>query len=604
MSKSLLLLILCWYRLYIGHCSSKYRAGLNRSYEIETSNSQGAKNFNFLGSRPSLCSSRDHGECPLGLFCNGTTCKCGEYPDDIIKCDEDKDASAILDCYCATFDESRGITEVGACIFNCVKWRKKFKHEGAYNPLQSRSTKNESLCTSFQRTGTLCGRCLTQWYPSAYSYNFTCVKCSHIGWNWGRYIMAAYLPLTLFCFAVFVFKINIVTSHLHPIVWYFQAFSMPAISCILLLATFYHPEYQVIVKTVLSLYGIWNFDFFRPFYSDICLGIGVLPTLALDYVIAMYPLFLMVVMYLLINLYDKNYRVIVIMWKPFRSTFMFFKRNWNIRTSVIDTIVTFLFLMNVKFLSVTFDLLVPTRLYKLYQDGYNQTNLVLYYSGDIEYFGKEHLPYAILAIILSLIFVVLPYTILALYPFAFFQKFLNCIPVRWHILHTFMDSFTGCYKDGTEPGTRDCRWFAAIFFLVRLVGSMIFAFTQSSAFYSLCTLLLLFLIILIINVQPFKPLFAHYTKINSTFFALLAMNLVIACGLDTAVIKIPSFIRVFYALVIISVITPVVYAAMIILHWIFSHKKSGLKLADKIKIWRHCCHSVDDEEQTLLATVR
>ena len=99
----------------------------------------------------------------------------------------------------------------------------------------------------------------------------------------------------------------------------------------------------------------------------------------------------------------------------------------------------------------------------VHQDGYNH-NVVLFYAGNIKYFGKEHLPYGILAIIVSTVFIILLVALLALYPFVFFQKFLNCIPVRWHILHTFMDSFQGVFKDGTEPGTRDCRWFTAVLF--------------------------------------------------------------------------------------------------------------------------------------------
>ena len=117
-----------------------------------------------------------------------------------------------------------------------------------------------------------------------------------------------------------------------------------------------HPLYSIIIKITLALYGIWNFDFFRNFYSDICLGIGFLPTLALDYVIAVYPLLLMAITYLLVSLYDKNYRFIVAMWKPFRALFSFFKKNIDVRTSIIDSCVTFFYLSSVKFLSVTFDL--------------------------------------------------------------------------------------------------------------------------------------------------------------------------------------------------------------------------------------------------------
>ena len=200
--------------------------------------------------------------------------KCAHYhyPYDIIKCDEEKDTSVILDCYCATFDDSKNITQVGACIYNCNN--NKNGVDNVYNSL----TQNDSImtCSSFNRAGTLCGRCLPEHYPLAYSFNLT---CPHVGWNWGRYIMAAYLPLTLFCFFVLFFQINAATSHLHPVIWLSQSLSAPALPRMLFLHNTLHKH---IAKIVLSLYGIWNFDFFRPFYSDICLGIGFLPTLALD----------------------------------------------------------------------------------------------------------------------------------------------------------------------------------------------------------------------------------------------------------------------------------------------------------------------------------
>ena len=118
---------------------------------------------------------------------------------------------------------------------------------------------------------------------------------------------------------------------------------------------------------------IWNLDFFRPFYSDLCLGIGILPTLALDYAIAAYPLLLMIISYLLIVLYDRNYRVITIIWMPFQFFFSLFKRRWAVRASLVDAFSTFFLLSNIKFLNVSFDLLTPTRVYHLYGDTYDYT---------------------------------------------------------------------------------------------------------------------------------------------------------------------------------------------------------------------------------------
>ena len=94
--------------------------------------------------------------------------------------------------------------------------------------------------------------------------------------------------------------------------------------------------------------------------------------------------------------------------------------------------------------------------------------LRLYYDASIMYNGPSHCPYFILAIGVLLIFVIIPVMILMFYPFKWFQKILNVFPVRWYVLHTFVDSFQGFYKNGIEPDTRDCRWFASVFFIIRL----------------------------------------------------------------------------------------------------------------------------------------
>ena len=42
-----------------------------------------------------------------------------------------------------------------------------------------------------------------------------------------------------------------------------------------------------------------------------------------------------------------------------------------------------------------------------------------------------------------------------------FQRY--CCRVNNHTLRTFVDAFQDHYKDGTEPGIRDCWWFAGIY---------------------------------------------------------------------------------------------------------------------------------------------
>ena len=269
------------------------------------------------------------------------------------------------------------------------------------------------MCGYYNKTGTLCGQCLPDHYPLAYSFNMTCIPCPHVHWNWFRYIMAAYLPLTAFCIVMLFFKVNITSSHLFAVVYFCQAITIPIVVRGMFAYLLVESPSAMLLKVLISFYSIWNLDFFRPFYSDLCLGIGILPTLALDYVVAVYPLLLMALTYLFIHLHDKNYRVIVFMWWPFRKLFGFFRKNWDIRTSVIDAFSTFFLLCNVKFLSVSVDLLTSVNVFQLYPFNFNHT-IGLFYAANIEYFSSEHLPYALLAIAVSCVFVILPLFILTL----------------------------------------------------------------------------------------------------------------------------------------------------------------------------------------------
>ena len=36
-------------------------------------------------------------------------------------------------------------------------------------------------------------------------------------------------------------------------------------------------------------------------------------------------------------------------------------------------------------------------------------------------------------------------------------------------LHTVVETFQGCYKDGITSGTRDCRYFAGLYFILRII---------------------------------------------------------------------------------------------------------------------------------------
>ena len=257
-------------------------------------------------------------------------------------------------------------------------------------------------------------------------------------------------------------------------------------------------------------------------YPPFCLhpSISMLQVLALDYIIAAYPLFLIIVTYIVVEMHDRNFKLVVWLWKPVRRCFIYFRRHWNVKTSLIDAFGTFLLLSYVKFLSTSSDFLIPVNLYNMHGDTINET--YLYYDATIEYFSKQHLPYAIVAILVLILFNLLPIVLLCLYPCQCFQTLLNCCRLRCTALHTFMDTFQGYYKNRTDS-RRDCRWFSAVYLIIRIAFHLEVAGTQDMKLLSLIfSFLLIFTVILIGVVQPYKS--PIYNRLDTVLILILAVT--------------------------------------------------------------------------------
>ena len=180
--------------------------------------------------------------------------------------------------------------------------------------------------------------------------------------------------------------------------------------------------------------------------------------MSLDYIIAAYPLVLIVAMYLLVQMYSRNCRPVVVVLKPFHYCFTRFRHQVNIRTSLVDAFGTFFTLSYVKFLNTTFDLLTPTRVWD-----FNGSSYHVYYDGTMDMFKGRHIPYAALAVLVGLICNILPLVLILCYSFRRTHVLLNCLPLSVRtMLFPFMDNILACYKDGTN-GTRNCRYFGVVY---------------------------------------------------------------------------------------------------------------------------------------------
>ncbi len=108
-----------------------------------------------------------------------------------------------------------------------------------------------------------------------------------------------------------------------------------------------HGHYSVVTSAiVLSLHGVWGLDFFKPFYSGFCLGLGILQSLALEYGIATSTLQFILIGFLLIALHDRGYRVITIPCRPFGAIFSKCRGNKDDTRKSVTNALAILFLPN------------------------------------------------------------------------------------------------------------------------------------------------------------------------------------------------------------------------------------------------------------------
>ena len=232
--------------------------------------------------------------------------------------------------------------------------------------------------------------------------------------------------------------------------------------------------------------------------------------IALDYLVAVYPLFLLACFYVLLTAHDRGCRLVVRLWRPFLWCTARLRQRWNVRRSIIDAFATFLLLSYMKFLSTSFDLLVPTAVYGVHGQlvGY-----FLYYDSTIEYMGPQHKLYASLAVIFLIVGILFPLVLLLLYPMQWFQKCLNKCHLNSPGLQIFMQCFQGYYRDRTDGG-RECRYFAAVYPAFRIVSYFMYGAILSTMFCVAFILLCLILAVMIVIIQPYKKPYEFYNKLD------------------------------------------------------------------------------------------
>ena len=376
--------------------------------------------------------------------------------------------------FCMTHNNTTETAEYGPCPY-ITHYKMTSVDYVLYIQLpQNVSLLNEFMCGPLNREGELCGKCKDGYGIALYSYTLECSKCWGHGYGWVLYYFLELFPITVMYVLVVIFHVRATSSPLSALVFMSQI----VVYTIRLNITLHiYIENNVTsfsywaLKVLLVLCGVWSLDFFRSVIPPFCVSsnIKTIHALALEYVVASYPIFLILLTYVCIKLHDNNFRPLVWFWRPFHRHFVHFRRRWDSKASIINAFTTFLLLSFSKILFICITLLHIFHIRIRYNTFKMRRKCALYYDPTVECNTQQQFIFFAIAGCVLVVFVISPIILLVLYPTRLFRKCVSCCGFRrWHALHMFVESFQGQYKDGTK-GTHDFRMVSASFLILRIL---------------------------------------------------------------------------------------------------------------------------------------
>ena len=407
--------------------------------------------------------------CQLWHFPKNGHCQCGASGHGIVSCDEQ--FLYIVQGRCVTWNNVTSCAEVHRCLFT-----KRSDHTCTmYDDVHISTTVygerlNCFTCGDYNRQGRYCRQCIDGYGPALFSDNTTCADCSKHRHLWILNLIFQLFMVTVLCLLLILFQIKGTSSPLNVIITYAQITAMGLKVDGNLCARLVCYIGQAFTNIIVTILGVFNLDFFHTVIPPLCISPSFksINVLFFDYIVASYPLFLTMLIYFCIEVYDRQH-IISFPSCPLRNCFRSFHTSWNPRRTILNTFATFLFLSYSKLLFTSIHFLLAFQSYNSH--GESSSSAVLLYDPNIRFFYSEHIPYATVALLVLLVFIILPPLLLLLYPTSIFKKCLTCLGFRrWDILHHIMDIFQGWFKDGTE-GTRDYRSFSALYILFRVTIS-------------------------------------------------------------------------------------------------------------------------------------
>ena len=540
----------------------------------------------FSGSQQNVFNDSETLDCPpwflsraVASMDNGLPshiCSCTDKRQEIIRCDEFNQKSFLSLNYCVTTDNKTILA--GPCPYHFAS-----NHTiGFWSPLPKNTTDvNEHVCGHLNRDGLLCGQCKPGFGVSAYSLDLRCSQCSERSVGFLLFLLTSIILQTGFFLLVTIFRISVTRAELSTFVLFCQILVSTGAELLGYQLLYSQEFYRVagMYRATFVFYGMWNLEFFSSILPAACISenLSTLQAISLRYLSAFYPLLLILLTYIFLKFYEYDFKPVSVITRPIHKCCVRLRSYYDLQFSLVHTFATFLLLSYTKVAYVSYSLLVPTQIYNA--SGTLITSRAWYFDASVTLFKGDHIPYGILAMAILIVYNILPVILLLVYPMKLFRKCLYKLKLNSVALNLFMDTFQGCYKDGTAD-TRDLRSFSCLYFLLRLFFILIRLLATYGWHWGVVMLLFASATIIIATFKPYKRNVHNFIDIAMLGILMLIFYFYLMLIIDSSFTgQFP--LHLFYVCITLCLL-PILY----FLVFCFYHLVIAIKLPQK---WKRCC---------------
>ena len=446
------------------------------------------------------------------LLCFNSTYSCSE-----VSCSQSGPSLALG--YCATYSEDTGLLS----IFKCPYFQ--FNGYNVTNPgliqLPRNLTElNDYMCGPLSRKGLVCSECADGFGPSVTSFGYRCANCTDAWYGVPLFLFLEFVPVTVFYLIILVFQISMTSAPMpcfimcaQFIVTVFNLAVTQNNSSLREIMFTEDGDLRLDMKITRTLYGVFNLDFFQYILPPFCISsrFKFIHISLFAYFSAFYPLLLICLTWVCVELHGRNLRPLVWLWRPFHSCFVRLRRGWDTKSDIMDVFTTFFLLSYSKCMYQTLLLLSSQPITNVYKSGNHFTEHRAYADPRITYGSTNHLLFVTPVALISSVFCILPPLVLTLYPIKAFTLCLSRCHLNSIAVNIFVDKVHGCYRNGLDGG-RDMRSFSGLYFLLRVVVYLtgVLSFLVSKHFWFPIGTVILIITLTVALIKPYQKTYINY----------------------------------------------------------------------------------------------